>query len=225
MKAAIFDIDNTLYPYDICDNAGVIGMYEAYCRFNAVSTDSFHSMLSNAKRLVKTRAGDTAACHNRLLYAQALCEIDGQFSPEKCMLLYNGYWDAFLDKMALFDGSLELLEGLKAKGVRIGFCTDLTAHIQFRKMIRLGISHIPDAVVTSEECGHEKPHSSMFLTILEKLGTAPCDAVMIGDSIEKDIAGAVQCGISACLFGRRSDKYPYAVNYEELTEFFERNGR
>lgn len=222
MKAVVFDIDNTLYPYDVCDRAGIESLYNTYNGFQKISFEDFLKRLYSAKKIVKGRANDTGACHNRLLYAQSLCESGGIFSPEKSLKLYNSYWDAFLEKMELFDGAEAFLRRLKTHGVKIGFCTDLTAHIQFRKIIKLGISDIPDAVVTSEECGHEKPHPSMFMTILDKLKVMPRDALMIGDSLEKDIIGAKECGMNVCLYGQSSDEYPFAESYDRLVELFER---
>lgn len=222
MKAVIFDIDDTLYPYDVCDKAGMRSLYDTFCGYaNISSYEEFELLTAQAKKAVKSRTENTAASHNRMLYVQTMCELKGIFSPEKCIRLYDSYWNIFLDNMRLFDGAAELLEELKAKKISIGFCTDLTAHIQMRKLVRLEISHIPDAVVTSEECGHEKPHEIMFLTILDKLKTAPCDTVMVGDSIEKDIVGAINCGIYPVLFGKKSDKYTYATDYKILREILE----
>lgn len=221
MRAVIFDIDDTLYPYDVCDEKGMNELYAAFLEYKEMSRSEFDLLVSQAKKAVKLRTENTAASHNRMLYVQAMCELRGIFSPEKCIRLYNSYWDAFLDNMRLHDGAIELLEKLKTMGVAIGFCTDLTVHIQMRKLVKLGISHIPNALVTSEECGCEKPDKSMFMTMLEKLHASPSEAVMIGDSIEKDMEGAANCGIYPVLFGKKSDKYGYAENFEALYKILE----
>lgn len=218
MKAVIFDIDDTLYPYAPCNEAGEAAMFEEICRLHDMTRPQFDELLKNAKDIVKLCNHDTAACHNRMLYSQKMCEIMGCFSPENTLSLYNSYWDAFLDRMELFDGAFELLCSLKEKGVKIGFCTDLTVHIQMRKLIRLNISHIPHAVVTSEECGKEKPHRIMFETILEKLGVEAQDAVMTGDSEKKDVCGASDCGITPVLFGRKSSRWECAENFYRASQ-------
>lgn len=221
-SAVIFDIDNTLYPYDPCNNAGVRAVFELLCDRFGIDKSVFEKVVSAAKKDIKILNEGTAACHNRFLYFQRICEYLDIFSPELVIEMYTLFWDTYLENMILFPGAAELLRYLKMNGIKIGFCTDLTAHIQFRKIIRLGISDIPDAVVTSEECGAEKPSALMFERILKKLKVSPDDAVMVGDSIEKDISGAGKSGIQPILFGKQCSEFLCATNYCELKDLLER---
>ena len=64
------------------------------------------------------------------------------------------------------------------------------------------------AAVSSVETGAVKPAPRMFATLFGLLGVAPADAVMVGDSVEDDVRGAVACGCPAILLdrsGRRRD--------------------
>ena len=221
-SAVIFDIDNTLYPYDPCNNAGVRVVFELLCHRFGISESVYEKVISAAKKDVKSFNKGTAACHNRFLYFQRICEYLDIFSPELVIEMYTLFWSTYFDHMKLFPGAAELLRYLKANGIKIGFCTDLTAHIQFKKIIILGISDIPDAVVTSEECGAEKPSPLMFENILKKLKVSAEETVMVGDSIEKDILGARESGILPILYGNQSSKYIYANNYRELKDLLER---
>ena len=81
--------------------------------------------------------------------------------------IYNIYWDTFLENMIPFDEVYEFLEKYKNK---ICLVTDLTAHIQYRKIEKLRLNKYISRVVTSEEVGKEKPHPYMFILALEKLG-------------------------------------------------------
>ena len=47
-----------------------------------------------------------------------------------------------------------------------------------------------DFIVSNDEVGVDKPHPLMFKTALKKMGIHAKDAIMIGDSTHKDIAGA-----------------------------------
>ncbi|MNC93398.1 Phosphoglycolate phosphatase [compost metagenome] len=49
-----------------------------------------------------------------------------------------------------------------------------------------------------------KPHPGHILGTLERLGVAPGDAVMVGDSLTQDIEGARRIGMRGVLV-RRSD--------------------
>ena len=55
------------------------------------------------------------------------------------------------------------------------------------------ISH----VIVSEEVKAHKPNPLIFRTLLDRLHLNPGDAVMIGDSLAKDIQGAQDAGIRA----------------------------
>ena len=220
MKAVIFDIDDTLYPYSPCDAAGTELMADMLSKLSGQTygKERFAELLSRAKAYVKQKNAGTAACHNRLLYAQKLCEMTGCFTAENVIALYDAYWDAFLENMRFFDGAYELLCDIGKRGLKLGFCTDLTAHIQMRKLVRLGIGDIADGVVTSEESGAEKPSKLPFVMILEKLGVSAAEAVMIGDDYKKDIIGAENAGIKAILFGKESGHGICASDYRELAE-------
>ena len=71
----------------------------------------------------------------------------------------------------------------------------MTTYVQLRKIIKLKINNYIDFLVTSEETGSEKPHSVMFLQGLKKANCLASEAIMIGDSRKKDIAGANSVGI------------------------------
>lgn len=222
IKAVIFDIDNTLYEYAPCNDAGTEAVYEMLKKECGTERPIYDAALSDSKRVIKTFNENTASSHNRLLYFQRVSEYLNVFSPELTLRMYDCFWEAYFKKMKLFPNARNLLGKLKKNGVKIGFCTDLTAHIQFRKIIALGLSGIPDAVVTSEECGTEKPSAVMFETILGKLGVSPEDAVMVGDSSEKDIIGAKNCGIRAILFGGPESGILCASDFNELGAIIER---
>jgi putative hydrolase of the HAD superfamily len=56
----------------------------------------------------------------------------------------------------------ELLDDLRRLGIPTAIVTDLTAQIQFRKVVYFGLDHYFDYIITSEEAGHDKPHQAPF---------------------------------------------------------------
>jgi HAD superfamily hydrolase (TIGR01549 family) len=64
----------------------------------------------------------------------------------------------------------------------------------------LGISHYFDFILTSRECGMEKPSKQIFDIALTRLGiTERNKAVHVGDSFDKDVRGASSAGWGAVL--------------------------
>ena len=105
-----------------------------------------------------------------------------------------------LDNMFPFSYVVPLFRELKKREIKIAVLTDLTAHIQHRKLKKLGIAQYIDVLVTSEEAGTEKPDLKMFKLVKEKLNMESEELLMIGDSKKKDIEGAEAAGIKGILF-------------------------
>ena len=89
---------------------------------------------------------------------------------------------------------------MKSCGKKIALCTDMTSHIQYRKIERLGLSHFVDFMVSSEETGLEKPSPAMFNLALKKLNVEADRAAYFGDSPDRDIKGAADVGIKPFWF-------------------------
>jgi putative hydrolase of the HAD superfamily len=104
--------------------------------------------------------------------------------------LEQTYWRTFLANAALFPGAKDFLDDLRLNSIPMAIVTDLTAQIQFRKMIYFGLDHYFDCIVSSEEAGQEKPHPAPFQLALKKVQPKGSTIWMIGDNPKKDIGGA-----------------------------------
>ena len=104
--------------------------------------------------------------------------------------LEQTYWRTFLNNANLFDGVLELLDEIRLLGIPISIVTDLTAQIQFRKVVYFGLDKYFENIVTSEEAGNDKPHKSTFKLAVEKMNLDGDLVWMIGDNPVNDIGGA-----------------------------------
>ncbi len=200
IKGAIFDLDGTLYDYASSD---VIAMKNlCACAAERLGTEEadFLKAYGKAKDLVKSRIVKSAAQHNRMLFCQTALELLG-FNPLRhAPELYEAYWGCFLEHMVPYDGVPGMLKTLKAAGISTAICTDMTAHIQYRKIRQLGLTDYIDFLVTSEEAGEEKPSPLMFRSTLKKMGIQPEEAVYVGDSLDRDVQGASACGLHAVWF-------------------------
>lgn len=200
IKAVIFDLDNTLYDYDTCNELAEKNLYKTISISFGISEEQAEGLLIQAKRNIKKQLGtEVAASHNRLLYMQNICEQMGKSPLMYSFKFYNAYWDTMLDHMYPFDYVKPLFVELKKRELKIGILTDLTAHIQYRKLEKLEITKWIDCLVTSEEAGAEKPSNKMFDLMLKKLGMCPEEVLMVGDSPKKDIEGANKVGMEGIL--------------------------
>lgn len=188
--AVLFDTDNTLYPYDPAHAAAQKAVKEKVINTFSISAKDFDDAFNEARKQIKTRLGSTASSHSRLLYMQRMLEIMGLGSQVLLALDFEQtYWRTFLANATLFDDVREILDDLRLLGIPTAIVTDLTAQIQFRKVVYFGLDHYFNYIVTSEEAGFDKPHEAPFLIALEKMQPKGDCIWMIGDNPVNDIRG------------------------------------
>ncbi len=204
IKAVMFDLDDTVYDYQSCDAAAVKKLRQHSIDNFSLCAEEFDYFYEKAKGIVKGRLYNTGASHNRLLYFQTFLELISQKPAVHALELYDVYWNKMLEDMELYDYVLPLFGKLSQQEIRIAVLTDLTAHIQHRKIKRLGIAEYIDVLVTSEEAGKEKPDKKMFTLAMEKLNLFPEQIIMIGDSFQKDVKGAEAVGIHSILYNQKN---------------------
>lgn len=189
--AILFDTDNTLYPYDPAHIAAQSAVRAKVISTFSIEPAAFDKAFSEARNQVKARLKNTAASHSRLLYLQRMLEIIGLGSQVLLALDFEQtYWRTFLSNAVLFDEVKELLDDLRLLGVPTAIVTDLTAQIQFRKVVYFGLDHYFDYIVTSEEAGFDKPHEAPFQIAVEKMRPKGSCIWMIGDNPVNDVRGA-----------------------------------
>ena len=199
-KGVIFDIDGTLYDYKTSDKLAMKHFCEYVEHTLGVEEKKFRETYTEARNTIHERLKDTAAAHSRVLMIQTALELLKLNPFDYVLELYDVYWNCFLENMRPYEGAEDFLRELKKRGVKISTCTDMTAHIQYRKLKKLGLDKFIDFMVTSEETGFEKPARIMFEFALKKMGILADDAAYFGDSLDRDIIGAEKVGIKAFWF-------------------------
>ena len=189
--AILFDTDNTLYPYEPAHQSALRAVREKAVSTFSIKPEIFDKTFDEARLQVKSRLKNSASSHSRLLYLQRMLEIMGLGSQVLLALDFEQtYWRTFLSNAILFDDVKELLDDLRLLGIPTTIVTDLTAQIQFRKVVYFGLDHYFDYIVTSEEAGFDKPHEAPFQIALEKMKPKGNCIWMIGDNPVNDICGA-----------------------------------
>lgn len=189
--AILFDTDNTLYHYDPAHKAAMKAVRDKVTRTFSITPDQFDVAFSQARNDIKSRLKNTASSHSRLLYLQRMLEIIGLGSQVLLALDFEQtYWRTFLSNAELFDNVKELLDDLRLLGIPTAIVTDLTAQIQFRKIVYFGLDRYFDYIVTSEEAGFDKPHKAPFQLAIQKMNPEGNCIWMIGDSAVIDIRGS-----------------------------------
>jgi FMN phosphatase YigB (HAD superfamily) len=207
-KGIIFDLDNTLYDYDLCHNKAINEVFDYLIKTIQVPLDKEYikSLYDDISKKIKYELTNTASSHHKSIYFKQLLEtLNIGFS--QFQIINNLYWETFYENLVCFDGVKDFIIWNKNIGKKIGILTDYETEYQVIKLEKLGLLKYIDILVTSEEVGIEKPSTQMFYTMLQKLNLNPGDVIMIGDNYEKDIKGAINSNILGYWFHKNNPNF------------------
>ncbi|WKZ39341.1 MAG: HAD family hydrolase [Anaerolineales bacterium] len=101
--------------------------------------------------------------------------------------------------------AVETLKTLKSNQYRLGIFSNAGDDKDVQQLIEnFGIRDHFDFVLTSAACFYRKPHERAFEISLAQWNITPQEAAMVGDSLEADIIGAKQVGMTAIWITRRA---------------------
>jgi putative hydrolase of the HAD superfamily len=186
LRAVVFDMDDTLYPYRQYRLSG----------FRAV-----------AAHLERTHGID-----RRIAYARLLCASrDGGRGRElqACIEEWELGVGALGDLLAVIHAHrpdirlpqavIRMLATFRRTGWKVGVLTNGPQPTQEQKVAALRLTDHVDAVVyaTAHGCGIGKPDAPPFLEIARQLAVPPAATVFVGDDERCDIGGAMRVGMQA----------------------------
>ena len=123
----------------------------------------------------------------------------------------EGAW-AHAHHFELYEDAIPTLEALRRRGLKLGLLSnsarDLDAFVEHH-----GLD--VDAVLTSRTHGKTKPHEGIFLRMLELLDVRPDESLMVGDTPDDDIDGAIAVGMRAVLVDRDA-RFPERESVPDL---------
>ena len=190
LKAVFFDIDDTLYDTSgfakLARKAALNAMIDAGL---PLSHDDAYTLL---REIIKEK-GSNYDRHLNVLTKRV-------FGEEKPLLIAIGmitYHNVKFALLRLFPETMSTLIHLKAHGYHLGVISNGLTIKQYEKLVRLGLHHFFDSVVTSQQANVEKPDIAIFEMAMEKMGCKAENSMMIGNSFNDDILGAINAGMSA----------------------------
>jgi putative hydrolase of the HAD superfamily len=114
-------------------------------------------------------------------------------------------------------GAGDVLQRLRAAGLRLGLLTNGAASLQREKIETSGLGLFFDAIVVSGEIGTGKPAPEIFHHLLGRLGVEPSAALMVGNSLARDIAGARRAGLATCWLALEDAEEPVGLAEPDFT--------
>jgi putative hydrolase of the HAD superfamily len=192
IKAVFFDIDDTLYDTSsfakLARRAAINAMIDAGL---PLEFDEAYNLL---REIIKEK-GSNYDKHFNVLTKRV-------FGEEKPLLIALGmitYHNVKFALLRLFPNTMSTLIYLKSRGYHLGVISNGITIKQWEKLIRLGLHHFFDEIITSQEAGVEKPDEEIFKLAIGKMGCKAEKSVMVGNKFSEDIVGAINTGMSAIL--------------------------
>jgi putative hydrolase of the HAD superfamily len=107
----------------------------------------------------------------------------------------NSFLDLLPTRKLLFPYAKEILEYLRDKGYQLHLITNGFEKTQYTKLQTAGLEGYFLEIITSEGSNSLKPNKEIFDYAFSKTGALKEESIMIGDSIDVDIQGAINAGI------------------------------
>jgi putative hydrolase of the HAD superfamily len=104
----------------------------------------------------------------------------------------------------LFEGTIDLLNYLYPK-YELHIITNGFEEVQHKKMTLSNITHYFKTITNSEMAGVKKPNPLIFNHALQVAKAKANESMMIGDSFEADILGALNVGYDAIFFNYNNE--------------------
>jgi putative hydrolase of the HAD superfamily len=154
-------------------------------------------------------AGDLSADELRAERIRRLVRESGEdIDRDEALVLADEYRRAYLAARRPVPGAGELLREVRRRGVTIVAVTNNLVAEQEDKLRHTRLRNLFDELVISEAAGVHKPDPAIFDLALRAARATPAEAVMLGDSWENDVMGAIGAGIAAAWLDRRAAGVP-----------------
>ena len=231
MKAIIFDLDETLIPEEAPIRDSILETCRLVQDKYNISAREFHDVIRQEARNLWRQSPVRQYCLDvgissveglwgRLDGDNPELRILRDWSPQyrlnswrNALLRYNidntqfaaSLADAFIKNRrkhhTIYEDAEPCLKEL-SKSYQLGLLTNGAPCIQREKIVSVGIHKYFNEIIISGEVGYGKPDPRIYELILSHLGAKPENACVVGDRLDRDIAGAEAVGIKTIWLNR-----------------------
>lgn len=228
IKHIFFDLDHTIWDFDRNAEETLIELYQIY-RLQALGLHSIDEFIqtyteNNHRLWAEYHVG---AISKETLRSERFSSTFIQLGihPDQIPQQFeDDYVRITPTKTNLFEGSEKVLSYLQKK-YDLHIISNGFKESTLTKMELSSLNSYFKNVIISEDVGVNKPNKAIFEHALQRAGASKEESIMIGDSLEADITGALNFGMKAIFFNPLRKDTPEYVEWqihhlEELLEHF-----
>lgn len=187
----LFDLDDTLYPEKAYVKSGYAAIERHYGKIDNMAEKLWSAFVK----------GEQAINH--------VLSNEGLFTAEELKLCLDIY-RFHQPNIFLYPDALDLLNKLKARGVRLGLITDGRPEGQWAKIKALKIEPFFDKILITDELGgitYRKPNTVSFEKMQSHFNIPYSSMVYVGDNPAKDFIAPELLGMDSVYFKNPDSLY------------------
>ena len=181
IKAVIFDMDNTLFDFVEAKLKACKAVVESIKTGNE---EEFLNYFLRGVHGFENHENIRDYLRDKGIYSEKIFE--------ECCKIYE---NVKLDCIKPYPGVKETLEKLKSMGLKLAVVTDAENGDALKRLKKAGLLHYFDVVVSADMTGKRKPEPDSIKMALDKLGVDAREAILVGDSINRDIEAGKRLGM------------------------------
>lgn len=214
-KHLFFDLDHTLWDFEANARATLSHLYEDL-QLKERGVHDFelfykNYLIYNEKLWERYRNGHIQQQELRIKRMR-MALLDFKIADEVLAEKMNvQFLELLPSRTNLFPHCIEILDYLTNKNYHLHLITNGFEKTQHSKLKYSGLSGYFKEVITSEGSNSLKPKKEIFDYAFQKTNATPGESIMIGDTIDVDILGAVNAGIDQVHVNHLTNK-PDLVN-------------
>ena len=183
-RAVLFDMDGTLVD-TLPDIAAAVNGALVELGLHALAPARIATLVGNGPRVLSRRALEAQ-------HTLSTKERDRLVEP-----LLAGYVRNYATQAGtlghVFPGTIEGLQELSARGLKLGVVTNALQHLAETVLARFGLAPYLQLILGGDRVTQPKPHPEPLWKACDHFGVDPQQALMVGDSVN-DVAAARAAG-------------------------------
>jgi len=208
IKCVGFDADNTLYKTkEAAKGADMAAMRALAPEANASPEELYEKFLEIVRGIKNSR--DPLVRHRRYSYGK-LCAL---FGADSAMVekMYQAFAAELLAKIEKIEGVEKVLENLSARGIKMFVITEDNKLKTEKKLESLRLAKYFSGITSSDDTKIMKPDVSYYEMLMK--ACEPAETLVVGDSLEKDLALPRDLGMNILLVEKPEDLRKIAADF------------
>lgn len=200
LRAVLFDLDDTLVDHESAAASAVLTWAAEYGVTDAGAVARWAAVSDVHYSRYQRRELTFAEQRRERVREFLVVDIDDAEADD----LFADYVRLYEAGWSVFDDAVPALRRARAAGLAVAVLTNGDAEHQRFKLQKLGLAEELDLFVASSTLPAGKPDPRAFQHATAEIDVDPADAMMVGNSLEGDVLGALGAGLSAVLLDRHN---------------------